>query len=156
MANVNKIVRRRQLALFIALVLGIGAGGAGTWMVTLPSRWFSSRMRRNSNSTTRTAPTSSASWNAALFPNSGMPKTSGSLPLCCASTIPAVSIVSSSTRSAGRCSVQRAMTSNLSASAGNRTWISMTPSTCWHNATSLMRCANWKRLRRQHDHRAKP
>ncbi len=30
MANVNKIVRRRQLALFIALVLGIGAGGAGT------------------------------------------------------------------------------------------------------------------------------
>ena len=34
MANVNKIVRRRQLALFIALVLGIGAGGAGTWMVS--------------------------------------------------------------------------------------------------------------------------
>nr|WP_249940980.1 hypothetical protein [Escherichia coli] len=26
MANVNKIVRRRQLALFIALVLGIGGG----------------------------------------------------------------------------------------------------------------------------------
>lgn len=30
MANVNKVVRRRQVALLIALVLGIGAGGAGT------------------------------------------------------------------------------------------------------------------------------
>ncbi len=34
MANVNKVVRRRQVALLIALVLGIGAGGAGTWMVS--------------------------------------------------------------------------------------------------------------------------
>ncbi|XEI20709.1 hypothetical protein NMD56_25870 (plasmid) [Escherichia coli] len=33
MANVNKVVRRRQVALLIALVLGI-AGGAGTWMVS--------------------------------------------------------------------------------------------------------------------------
>ena len=33
MANVNKVVRRRQVALLIALVLGIGAGGAGTWIV---------------------------------------------------------------------------------------------------------------------------
>ncbi|EEJ4567908.1 conjugal transfer protein TraB, partial [Salmonella enterica] len=34
MANVNKIIRRRQVALLIALVLGIGAGGVGTWMVS--------------------------------------------------------------------------------------------------------------------------
>ena len=34
MANVNKVVRRRQVTLLIALVLGIGAGGAGTWMVS--------------------------------------------------------------------------------------------------------------------------
>ncbi|WP_230354342.1 F-type conjugal transfer pilus assembly protein TraB [Lelliottia sp. WAP21] len=34
MANVNKVVRRRQVALLLALVLGIGAGGAGTWMVS--------------------------------------------------------------------------------------------------------------------------
>ena len=27
----------------------------------------------------------------------------------------------------------------------------MTPYTNWHNVTSLMRCANWKRLRRPHD-----
>lgn len=30
MANINKIIRRRQVALLIALVLGIGAGGVGT------------------------------------------------------------------------------------------------------------------------------
>ncbi|WP_447874829.1 F-type conjugal transfer pilus assembly protein TraB [Serratia fonticola] len=34
MANPNKVVRRRQIALLIALVLGIGAGGVGTWMVS--------------------------------------------------------------------------------------------------------------------------
>ncbi|HIF4013572.1 TPA: F-type conjugal transfer pilus assembly protein TraB [Yersinia enterocolitica] len=34
MANVNKVVRRRQIALLIALVLGVGAGGVGTWMVS--------------------------------------------------------------------------------------------------------------------------
>ncbi|SUY95267.1 Uncharacterised protein [Citrobacter freundii] len=34
MANVNKIIRRRQVALLIALILGIGAGGVGTWMVS--------------------------------------------------------------------------------------------------------------------------
>lgn len=34
MANVNKVVRRRQVALLIALILGIGAGGVGTWMVS--------------------------------------------------------------------------------------------------------------------------
>lgn len=34
MANVNKVVRRRQVALLIALALGMGAGGAGTWMVS--------------------------------------------------------------------------------------------------------------------------
>ncbi|MFA9209310.1 MAG: conjugal transfer protein TraB, partial [Yersinia sp. (in: enterobacteria)] len=34
MANINKVVRRRQIALLIALALGIGAGGVGTWMVS--------------------------------------------------------------------------------------------------------------------------
>lgn len=34
MANINKLVRRRQLSLFIALALGIGGGIAGTWMVS--------------------------------------------------------------------------------------------------------------------------
>lgn len=34
MAGLNKVVRRRQVALLIAIVLGAGAGGAGTWMVS--------------------------------------------------------------------------------------------------------------------------
>lgn len=34
MANLNKIVRRRQLSLLIALVLGVTAGGVGTWMLS--------------------------------------------------------------------------------------------------------------------------
>lgn len=34
MANINKIVSRRQLSLFIALALGIGGGITGTWMVS--------------------------------------------------------------------------------------------------------------------------
>ncbi|EKN4715508.1 F-type conjugal transfer pilus assembly protein TraB [Yersinia enterocolitica] len=34
MANLNKIVRRRQLALLIALVIGTTVGGVGTWMLS--------------------------------------------------------------------------------------------------------------------------
>lgn len=34
MANPNKIVRRRQLALFITLTLGFGLGGAASWMMS--------------------------------------------------------------------------------------------------------------------------
>nr|WP_228030177.1 hypothetical protein [Pectobacterium carotovorum]ALG88577.1 conjugal transfer pilus assembly protein TraB [Pectobacterium carotovorum] len=34
MLNINKMVKRRQVALLIALVLGVGVGGGVSWYVS--------------------------------------------------------------------------------------------------------------------------
>ena len=37
MANVNKAVRKKQVALLVAIALGIGASGAGAWYLSMMS-----------------------------------------------------------------------------------------------------------------------